>query len=438
MRLPAAECLASVGAGGKFLNNAERDFHRWQARMRVADGIVLRPLMIDLPLKHPKVAGASCVEQVPVLLPHEFLHCLHCNGRVLFEEAVGSDADIAEFWQHERKKAWARAHPVDKKSLGRSIPALIHGDDVVAMKSLKVCVLQWSSVLSSAASFKSRFLISVIPYDRCLPGVTLDALFQVINWSFTYMLLGFFPPLDPTGQEWTCKRRREMGGKPLAGGYCVALFGHKGDNDWFAAIFRYNHYRCNDMCHKCGASKTREETDCGDLRPNAGWKATVVTHEQYMARTPISRRSPLTNMPGWRLENNFNDTMHGLNLGVAQHVAANILCELARASSDPVELALEKLWLKLKKWLSQNRLVASVEKFTSASLSLDTSMVFPLLKIKAAPCEKVIFWLADLTSYDSATSHGRIRHMTVWALADFFKCMHEYGRFLNSGEKSLV
>ena len=61
-------------------------------------------------------------------------------------------------------------------------------------------------------------------------------------------------------------------------------------------------------------------------------------------------------------------------------------------------------------------------------------MVFPKLKIKAAPCEKVIFWLVDLTSYDSATPHERIRHMTVWGLADFFKSMHEYGRFLNSEE----
>ena len=77
--------------------------------MRQADGIDLRPFIIDLPLKHPKVAGASCVAKVPVLLPHEFLHCLHCNGRVLFEEAVGNDADIAEFWRHERKNMGAHS-----------------------------------------------------------------------------------------------------------------------------------------------------------------------------------------------------------------------------------------------------------------------------------------------------------------------------------------
>ena len=65
-RLPAAECLASLGAAGRHLQNVERDYHRWQAKMRSADGMQLRPFAIDLPLKHPKVAGVTCIEPVPV------------------------------------------------------------------------------------------------------------------------------------------------------------------------------------------------------------------------------------------------------------------------------------------------------------------------------------------------------------------------------------
>ena len=431
-KLPAAQCLASCGKHGEHEQNVERDYHRWQQRMRQADGITLKPFEIDLALKHPKKAGETSIEKVAVLLPHEFLHCIYSLGPRRFVEAVGSDADIAEFWQHERRQPWARCHPVDKASLCKAIPGMIHGDDVMAMKFQKVCVLQWSSALSTATTFKSRFLIAVLPYNRLIPGVTLNMLFQVMNWSFTYMLLGYFPPLDPAGQQWTCKWRRKMGGSCLAGGYVVALFGHRGDCDWFAAVFRYNHYRMNDMCHKCGASKSDAETDCADLSPEAGWRDTVVTHEQYMATTPAEERSPLTETPGWRLENNFNDAMHGMHLGTAQHTAGNVLCELARAHSDPMDLALEKLWLDFKSWLQRNKLKASVAQFSKSTLSLDDSiMLFPLLKIKAACCEKVVLWLAEFTSHDSATYHLRIRHMTVWALADFFKGMKEHGRFLD-------
>ena len=119
-------------------------------------------------------------------------------------------------------------------------------------------------------------------------------------------------------------------------------------------------------------------------------------------------------MPGWRLENNFNGTMHGLNLGVGQHVAANILCELARASADSFDLAFEKLWHRFENLLSRHKLQAHVVQCSSANLGVDKSiMVLPELKIKAAPCEKVVLWLADFASTDCGTLHARIRHDRV-------------------------
>jgi hypothetical protein len=52
-------------------------------------------------------------------------------------------------------------------------------------------------------------------------------------------------------------------------------------------------------------------------------------------------------MPGWELERNTIDPMHGLNLGVTQHLLANCIWDWAVESAElkkDIPTYLERLW----------------------------------------------------------------------------------------------
>jgi len=57
----------------------------------------------------------------------------------------------------------------------------------------------------------------------------------------------------------------------------------------------------------------------------ACWLDTMISHEEYLASAVDP--SPVTSLPGFEHSRALKDVMHGVNLGVAQHVAGNIMYE---------------------------------------------------------------------------------------------------------------
>jgi hypothetical protein len=60
-----------------------------------------------------------------------------------------------------------------------------------------------------------------------------------------------------------------------------------------------------------------------DWGPSALWRSTTLSHAGFVALG--GKKSVLTLMPGWRLHRTRIDTMHCVNLGIAQLIIGNSL-----------------------------------------------------------------------------------------------------------------
>jgi hypothetical protein len=110
----------------------------------------------------------------------------------------------------------------------------------------------------------------------------------------------------------------------------------RGDNDFLAFAYGWHSYRHNEICHRCFASAVAPEVIWTDMSDSAGWLSTLLTTEHYFENTPIAHRSPICSWPGWSLDSTVNDTMHGMNLGCDQHVAANCILDIVESMELPV------------------------------------------------------------------------------------------------------
>jgi len=84
-----------------------------------------------------------------LLLPHDWFACCYSAGRRVFETVmVGSEAELARFWEyHERRPEEWRSFGPQKN--GRTVPYAVYGDDAgVFQKSKANNFILWYAYLS--------------------------------------------------------------------------------------------------------------------------------------------------------------------------------------------------------------------------------------------------------------------------------------------------
>ena len=192
--LPAWKGVASLGSDGAFPNNIERDLHRWLGRVRkYSMGFDLQ--LYNLPLHLYKVSEPDEEEVVlwPVFQPHEIFHALWQVGGATWQGAIlgpNGEHGVNEFWEHQKHLPWVRAHPAarDPDKLRFTVPTDLHGDDVQCRNQDMRCegkllILQFGSTLSEAPTFNNRFLITVLPCHRVVPGKTLEEVVTYLTYT---------------------------------------------------------------------------------------------------------------------------------------------------------------------------------------------------------------------------------------------------------------
>ena len=85
------DCLASLGSGGAWPSNIERDLHRW---LRNLYDVRLEPSFLKLDLLLPHVHGPQPV-QMPVLPLHVVMHCIANAGPMQFAQSLVGPAGQA-------------------------------------------------------------------------------------------------------------------------------------------------------------------------------------------------------------------------------------------------------------------------------------------------------------------------------------------------------
>eukprot|EP00969_Alexandrium_andersonii_P021879 957737-Alexandrium_andersonii.AAC.1 len=100
----------------------------------------------------------------------------------------------------------------------------------------------------------------------------------------------------------------------------------RGDLEWMFDTFKWHTYNQTQCCHRCCANKKDLNLAYTDLRlHHAGWRRTLISHHHFMQNLDGREHSPWLDCPGMRLERIMGDTMHGIDLGVGQHTAAECL-----------------------------------------------------------------------------------------------------------------
>ena len=440
--IPGWQGLASIGSNGRNPQNCVRDYSRWLSWLSDGAGLHLHDYKVAVTLQlHPSQPPET--HYWPMFLPHELFHAIYTVGGELWQNVLGGEAaEVERFWAHERNFAWVREHPARRcgsRTLHDLIPISIHGDEVAYSKRSKGLVLSCTSDVSRACTLDKSLLILFLPADVCIKDITVDEVLSVLPWSFDCLMRGEFPTHDHLGRPfgpsdgWRFKMRRRR----LMGHWRGAFSHVRNDLEWGASIFKYNHYRMNKCCHFCGATKDDPQTVYTDCRDCAGWRPTLVSHEQYIAATELGERSAICRIGGWRLERNLTDVMHGLHLGNCGHLVGNVLWELATEDARPRPQALAALHALFMDWRRNNNIKCSQPCFTQAMCNRPSGerLNYPEFHGKASNTGKVCKWLGVYVRGLAAhTSHQKLRALACWSMADFLNGMDDADRVLSGAE----
>jgi hypothetical protein len=321
---------------------------------------------------------------------------------------TGPDGGIKDFWTEVNTTdpkwlAWSSLLNLRPMFQSYCIPYALHGDAVPVFKGKSLYVLSACFVLGSGSSIDVKMLMtcywSHMKKTKALMTWTATQKIRCgryAQWDMETLLSGTHPVLDATGQPWPVGSvESKAQGKPLAGGFFFVPWIIKGDLEYYANVLGLEHW--GRALHPCMFCKVdRGDWPWTDHRllghPNLQW-----TEAEWRANHPnVHRLFSILAMGLWSIQ---LDIMHTVSLGVAQHIAGNILYEiiyvvLARGS---VKSRVQDLWLAI---LEGYRLISATTRLGGLTLSMFTDpsrphQVFPLLKAKAKETE----WLCRALAF---------------------------------------
>ena len=180
---------------------------------------------------------------------------------------------------HELRDQWcARCQvPVEQLfSMG------VFGDGVPHQKNKSIECLTWN--LLGLGTHSKRYLAGCIPKAfTCKCGCggkhTLDAMHQILAWSFKLLWLGRFPTCRHDGEPWHPqhdKARSKLTG-PL--GFYGALLQVRGDWAWYKQAFGFPSWASLQICWRCMAGV--HEHPWTDFSMKATWRHTQLTSAEF-------------------------------------------------------------------------------------------------------------------------------------------------------------
>ena len=198
-------------------------------------------------------------------MPHEWLAALY-KEPVLFEKLLlGPSGELAKYWHNES------THPLEHSEYladaARTLPLVLHGDDAGVGRKTKMFVLSTHSPLPFLNSVLNFLLISILPGEMCIPGITLERLYEQTTWSFVCCAAGGFPATDLDFNDVTHRGTGE-----LAEAWKAICSWIEGDWKWTKEAFELNAYDTDACCANCGADKKIRNLLYTNYGANAGWR----------------------------------------------------------------------------------------------------------------------------------------------------------------------
>lgn len=394
------------------------------------------PFLVDIELLDPDATGTRTVPY-PMLLPHEVVAALHAAGHSAFEQRLGAQHKISEYWQFLSGIPAYRLHP----GFGVSYPSGFHGDAAQVFQDRKVLQLTWSSILARGPTLDTRFPIAMLPCDLMLDNNrTIKPILQAVAWSFRVLSDGVLPELDMFGRP--LGRRASAFGQPgqsLAGGLTFSLVEYRGDWEWHYQHWQLtNFWTTFEICHCCKAALAGEMV-YSDFREGAPHvQARRTTREFVMARPD----HPMLSLP-FALCYIRHCAMHVCNLGIGRLLSASVILDLASAGMfgpGPMKTQLEVATADLRSWARQCKTkTRRPPRFTKKRLGIGKKGQYPILTTKAWSSRIISGWVADV-AHAAAVAHpesgvAAVRAVAVHSFAELYSVMEQHGRFLSESQR---
>ena len=171
-------------------------------------------------------------------------------------------------------------------------------------------------------------------------------------------------------------------------GYKFQLYELRGDwKHHQETIGLVNHWRCNAICHRCGASKQDGALRYWDFVDSPCWRHTVRSLLQFYLEQ-VDLASPYCN--ALLLATSFHYRrirvclMHAVNLGVGMDsngACLRVLCDMQWFGAGSIDAKFTAAWLRFRAWLKTNKVQCSQPRFKTWMLH-QTTEDFCLLKTK--------------------------------------------------------
>jgi hypothetical protein len=327
---PDVKELADLGARGEQAGNIHRDLLRLYVKGTASPTAYVAQVPMHV---RDDVSGEMTIETLEchMLLPHDWMASL--DSADCGREAYGVDG-LREFWQN--------ANPQDPRFVGnpftsvrdksKFVPWLVHGDAAQFQARDSLLIISMRSLLTRQPVMKSQFMLAALP-KKCRSTSDDEnqdswaIIWKHLAWSFAAMYEGKHPLIDAYGHEFPPgSERAALAGKALCPntGLKGIVWVLAGDYDYLCNELGLQHPMANEPCSYCNCNVT--DRPWNDFRPQAAWRSGSRTAEENRASCPS--KHPLMSIPGVVFETIRLDSMHLLELGVTQHVLANVLADI--------------------------------------------------------------------------------------------------------------
>jgi hypothetical protein len=191
---PSVNCVASLGCGGKYRGNIDRDLRR---NVRCLFGVDLELEYIKVRVARPQGPGLMTIDH-PVLPPHALASAIFAQGGHILKNVLlgprGENAP-AEFWANHCGDSWWEGHPLraqpDKHAT--AIPVRVHGDGAKFTRDEKLLILSWTGATAKGGSWMTRMLFTVMPVVMISKPATLKDLGDAFSWYLWQMFMANGP-----------------------------------------------------------------------------------------------------------------------------------------------------------------------------------------------------------------------------------------------------
>ena len=378
--------LKKTGAGGRQPGNSSRDILR---KLRKMMGWP-RPYTVEVPMWDAR-SQTEVMAPIQLLLPHELIHSLGSKA-----------ASLAALCREEGLCASSRDYVAELKrklACENLVPLSLWLDGVPCnwdrSQSLECIAMSLPGQVGKFGNL--RLPLCVINKRFCIKRTTIDAILNVLCYSFRCLLMGKHPTRRHDGTPFTSAdaKRSQAAGLPLSARGCVAEV--KGDWMMFKDIFRLPSWNeKKGCCFRCVVTPSEIKHTASD----ASWRRP----ERRMTHWMLVRRmqegdagiSPLFSLPFFSSGVFKIDWLHVADLGVACDFLGNLfMMVLPKMEGASVAARVRSLYRRIRSFYERADSESRLDDLTFLMIRKSAASP-PKLRAKAGEARALVPFAVEL------------------------------------------